>query len=278
MQLYLGARGVQDLELTVYGPSRALHSGHYGNWAPNPAVELAHLISTMRDPDGRILIPGFAEATRPLTEAERKAIAAVPAVEDQLRKEVALGRTEGSDSLLMSIMRPALNVRGMQSGGVGERASNAIPTHATVSIDFRLVPNVMPDVVKTSTERFLRSLGYSIVHQPPTDAQRRASLKLVYLRWGPGYPASRTEMSSPAAQAFIRTVSHSSGKDVIVLPTLGGSVPMYMFAELAPVVGVPIVNHDNNQHAANENLRLQNLWDGIELFAGILAGLGHQWK
>jgi acetylornithine deacetylase/succinyl-diaminopimelate desuccinylase-like protein len=85
-------------------------------------------------------------------------------------------------------------------------------------------------------------------------------------------------MSSPAAQAFIRTVSHSSGKDVIVLPTLGGSVPMYMFAELAPVVGVPIVNHDNNQHAANENLRLQNLWDGIELFAGILAGLGDQWK
>jgi acetylornithine deacetylase/succinyl-diaminopimelate desuccinylase-like protein len=278
MQLYLGARGVQDLELTVYGPNRALHSGHYGNWAPNPAVELAHLIAKLRDMEGRILIPGIAEATRPPTEAERKAIATVPAVEDELKKALSLGRTEGRDSLLMSIMRPALNLRGIQSGGVGERASNAVPTHATASIDFRLVPNVTPQLVKTLTEKYLRELGYTIVHDAENEMQRRVNTKLVYLRWGPGYPAARTPMDSPAAQAFSRTVSATLGKPVIVLPTLGGSVPMYMFAELAPVVGVPIVNHDNNQHAANENLRLQNLWDGIEVFAGILAGLGNEWE
>ena len=73
---------------------------------------------------------------------------------------------------------------------------------------------------------------------------------------------------------------NSKGPPVIKLPLLGGSVPMYLFTDVleTPVVGLPIVNHDNNQHGANENLRLQNLWDGIEIFAGILAGAEKNWK
>ena len=64
------------------------------------------------------------------------------------------------------------------------------------------------------------------------------------------------------------------------MPILGGSLPLYLFDEIlaTPVIVVPIVNHDNNQHAPNENLRLQNLWDGIEIYAALIAGLGDAWK
>ena len=78
MQLYFGARGVTDLELTVYGPGRVLHDGHYGNWAPNPAAVLVDLLAHMRDANSHILIPGFYDDVRALTAAERQAIAQVP--------------------------------------------------------------------------------------------------------------------------------------------------------------------------------------------------------
>src|SRR6185295_6252630 len=81
MQIYYGARGVSGVDITVYGPVRPLHSGHYGNWAPNPAVTLVHLLASLRDEEGRILIPGFYDDVRPLNEAEKRAVAAMPAVE-----------------------------------------------------------------------------------------------------------------------------------------------------------------------------------------------------
>ena len=153
MQVYYGARGVTGLDLTVYGPVRPLHSGHYGNWAPNPAVTLAHLVAALRDEEGRILIPGFYDDVRPLNEAEKQAMAAMPPVEEGLAAELGLGRTEGhmegkTGRLQDRIMDPALNVRGLRSAEVGDAAANAIPTEAQVSIDFRLVPDQTPEKVK----------------------------------------------------------------------------------------------------------------------------------
>ena len=77
----------------------------------------------------------------------------------------------------------------------------------------------------------------------------------------------------------MRAVSEGLGVNVIEVPTLGGSLPTALFADVlrAPLVVVPIANHDNNQHAANEHLRLQNLWDGIMVFAGLQARLGAEW-
>ena len=89
-----GVRGAIDLELTIYGPIRAVHSGHYGNWAPNPAAALAHLLASMRDADGRILIAGFDDDVRPLSAAERAAIDAAPAEDDAIAQALALGRRE----------------------------------------------------------------------------------------------------------------------------------------------------------------------------------------
>ena len=280
MQLYFGARGVTDLELTLYGPARALHSGHYGNWAPNPAVEMAHLVASLRDRDGRIQIAGYYDDVRPPSETERQALREVPDADDALRAELALGRTEaGGARLVERILLPALNVRGLVAGAVGAQAANAIPTDARASVDFRLVPDQTPEGVRAKVEAHLRAQGYQIVHDAPSLDQRRAQPRLVRLDWGAGYPAARTSMDLPVSRALVRVVSERAGAPVIRLPTLGGSVGMEVFTRVLgrPVVGLPIVNHDNNQHAADENLRLQNLWDGIEVFAAVMMRLGELW-
>jgi acetylornithine deacetylase/succinyl-diaminopimelate desuccinylase-like protein len=280
MQVYFGARGTMGLELTVYGPTRALHSGHYGNWAPNPAVELAHLVAGLRDRDGRITVAGWSDEVRPLTAEETEALAAVPDVDGALRDELSLAETEaGNARLVERIMLPALNVRGLQAGAVGESAANAIPVEARASFDFRLVPDQDPDVLRQRFEAHLRAAGYTVVHEAPTPEERRRSPRLVRLEWEKGYPAARTSLGLPFSRALARAVAAAGDGTVVSLPTLGGSVPLHVFAEAfgVPVVGLPIVNHDNAQHAADENLRLANLWDGIAVFAAVFTGLGTGW-
>jgi acetylornithine deacetylase/succinyl-diaminopimelate desuccinylase-like protein len=281
MQVFFGARGVTGLDLTVYGPLRALHSGHYGNWAPNPAVVLAELVAGLRDSEGRIKVSGFYDDVRPVTDAERKALDSSPDVDASLRAEFGLGATEAEGARLVDrLMLPALNVRGMAAGGVGSLAANAIPTEATASIDFRLVPDQTPEKVRARVEAHLRSLGYTIVYEMPTADARRSSARVVKLEWDMGYPPARTDMDLPFSRAVVRVASEAAGEPIVTLPTLGGSVPVHLFAETfrVPIVGVPIANHDNNQHAANENLRLQNLWDGITMYAGLFARLGVVWE
>ncbi len=276
-QLFFGARGVMGVELTVYGPTRALHSGHYGNWAPNPIALLANLIASMRDMDGKILIPGFYDSVRPLTESEHKAIVEVPSVDDQMRSELGLAQTEANNALLVEriVSLPALNLRGFQGGNVGEKAANAIPVEAHASIDFRLVPDEKPAKVRELTEEHIKNQGFHIVYEPPTPEIRKQSPKIIYLQWEEGYPAARTSMDLPESKAVIQTIEKSLGIQLIKMPSLGGSIPMYLFVDVlnAPVIGFPIANHDNNQHAANENLRLQNLWDGIEIYAALFSSL-----
>ena len=281
MQIYFGARGVTELELTTYGASRRLHSGHYGNWAPNPIVELAHLVAGMRDTSGNVTIPAFADEVRPLTERERRAVAAVPDTDGDLKREVALARSEnGAEKLVEAILRPGLNLRGFSGGDVGSRATNSIPTEATASIDFRLVPDQTPAGVRKRFERYLEGQGYFLIAEPPDGAARLAHPRIARLRWGSGYPAYRTSMDLPASRAVARVVEEAAGAPLIELPSLGGSIPMYLFAgeRGTPVIGIPIVNHDNNQHAANENLRLKNLWDGIEVCAALMSRLGTVWR
>jgi acetylornithine deacetylase/succinyl-diaminopimelate desuccinylase-like protein len=273
--LYFGARGSLSLEATIYGPIRALHDGHYGNWAPNPAMMAAELIAQLRDSEGRILIPGFADDVRPLTEAERAAIARLPRVEDSLKQEFGLGRSEGTEGLTASTMRPALNIRGIRSGAVGAEAANAIPVDAAVSIDFRLVPGQAPKRVRAKLEAFLKSKGWTVVTTAPDAAMRATHPRIIRLTWGGGYPALRSDMTSPAAKGAIAAAEKAAGGPITILPMMGASVPINLFEDRfhVPIIGLPIGNHDNNQHAANENLRLRNLWDGITLYAAMMAEL-----
>ncbi len=276
MQLYFGARGVVGLEITTYGATRALHSGHYGNWAPNPIVVLTHLIDEMRDTEARILIPGFYDDVAPISPGEREALAAMPSIEADLGRELALGRTEGAGrSLGEQILAPAMNLRGIEAGRVGAAAANAIPSEARASVDFRLVPKQTPSRVREEVERFVSERGFFVVHEAPAAATLAAHANVVRLDWEAGYPASRTPLDAPFAKRVFAAVSAGMGTPPLRAPSLGGSVPMFLFADggRIPVVGVPIVNHDNNQHAANENLRLENLRHGIEVFAALFAGI-----
>ncbi|MEY2512108.1 MAG: hypothetical protein QOE26_2871 [Verrucomicrobiota bacterium] len=275
MELVFGARGTIGLDLTVYGPIKGLHDGHYGNWVPNPIVRLTHLIDSMRDETGRILVKGFYDDVRPPTPAETEAVSKIPNVEADLRREFQIGSTEGNGKPLNELlMLPGLNVRGIQSGHVGEEASNTIPTEALASIDFRLVPNETPESIKPLVERHLEAQGYTIVRQMPDLATRLAKPKIVKVDWGSGYPASRTPLDLPFSRELV-SIMIAAGHDPVLLPTAGGSLPMDLFqhGNNVPVIAFPIANHDDNQHAANENLRLQNLWDGLDVFAAFFGSL-----
>jgi acetylornithine deacetylase/succinyl-diaminopimelate desuccinylase-like protein len=281
-QVQLGVRGITGLDLTVYGPTRPLHSGHYGNWAPNPGAMIANLIASMRDEDGRIRIAHFYDDVRPISAGEKKAINAIPPVDVELRRSLGLAHTEAKDAPLAErIMLPALNVRGIQVGAIGDQAANVISTEARASFDFRLVPNQTPAKVRELVNAHLMRQGYFVTADSVTMAVRLAHRKIVRVRWSAGgYQASRAPMDEPFARAVVRAVGDGLGKQPLLLPTMGGSGPLYLFEQVlhTPIIILPIANFDDNQHAANENLRVQNLRDGIEVYAGLIGRLGEYWK
>jgi acetylornithine deacetylase/succinyl-diaminopimelate desuccinylase-like protein len=277
MQFFFGNRGETDLEMTVYGPARPMHAGNYGNWAPNPIVLLTHLIDSMRDTDAKILIPGFYDDVRALTPFERQALADSVTSDEPLKQEFAIAAPEGNGaSLAEQLLKPAINVRGIRAGYVGEQVNNTISSEAIAMIDFRLVPNQTEERVWQQVEEHIARQGFFVVHQTPDLTIRRAHTHVVKLKWKSDFPVFRIGMDNPAAQAVVKAIEKATGAPVVQAVSMGGTVPMYLLAgsRHTPVLGVPIANHDDNQHAADENLRLQNLWDAIEVYATILATVG----
>lgn len=280
-QVVFGVRGVTGVDLTIYGPKVALHSGHYGNWAPNPGARMVELLASMRSADGDILVPGFVDPVVPLTQADRDALAAAPPVDEALRREFGLAASEADNALLGErILQPALNFRGLTMARTGPGATNAIPTEARATLGFRLVPDVTPEHVRKTVEAHLVAQGYEIVRQEPTEEQRLAHPKLVEVDWAGGYRALRTPLEHPASVALLEVLDAAADEPVVRAPILGGSLPLATFEDVlgAPVIVLPTVNHDNAQHAPDENLRLQNLWDAIEVFAQVMAKLGDAWS
>jgi acetylornithine deacetylase/succinyl-diaminopimelate desuccinylase-like protein len=273
-EVVFGARGDQNVDVTVYGPKRPLHSGHYGNWAPNPAMLLAHLLSSMKDETGRVTIAGWYEGVEPLGDAERQAITEAPAYDDQIRAELGLAKTEGNGKPLMEMInQPSLNINGISSGDVGALARNVIPTTATTVLDLRLVKgNDYKKQIQHLMDH-IKAQGFLVVDHDPTDAERQehALIAKVFARAG-GYNAERTRMDLPLSMAVIKAVQSTSKDPIVKLPTSGGSLPLSIITDRLQTVtiSVPIANYDNNQHAENENLRLQNLWDGIETLAAVM--------
>jgi len=273
--VFFGNRGDIGLDITVYGPARALHSGHYGNWAPNPAMQLARLLASMQDENGHVLIPGYYADVAPLTPLERSALDAMPPNDAELQRELGIARPEGSGKSLVELLQePSLNVRGIRSGNVNNLTTNIIPDQAETSLDARLVKGEDPRKKFEQIAAFIRKQGFFVVDHQPTMEERRAHPRIAKVIDQGGYRASRTSMDLPVSKALVRVMQQAYNNQVVVAPTLGGSVPMYIFEDFSlPWIGVPIVNYDNHQHSADENLRLGNLWDGIETYAVLLADL-----
>lgn len=270
-----GNRGFVGFTLTVYGPTHPLHDGHYGSFAPSPSVMLAHLIASLRDDDGHILIPGIYDDVAPESAADRAAIAAMPQIEPELRKAFGLGRNIGPDRIAEGYLKPTLNVRSIHVGDEGPNAANAIASDGFASFDIRLVPDEDPARVQALTQAYLEKLGWFIVRDTPDLAVRLAHPKVLKLSWEAGEKAAKTPLDLPAAQAVVASIGRTVGYQPIELPASGGSSGIADAVDRlhTPMIGVSIANYDDNQHARNENLRLGNLWDGIEVYAGLLADL-----
>ncbi|MCL6698996.1 M20/M25/M40 family metallo-hydrolase [Sphingomonas sp. NSE70-1] len=269
-QVSLGVRGDINVDVTVHGPTRPLHSGHYGNWVPNPAMVLSQLLASMKDKDGRVTVAGWYDDVVPLTEAEQAAIRAVPAADAQLKSELGLGWTEGNGiSLLDAIQQPSLNINGIRAADVGDKARNVIPISAAAALDLRLVKG---NDSKRQVEKLIRHIqaqGFLVLDREPTMAERQGNPRIATVIVGPGYNAERTALDNPLAQSVAAAMKPYGA---VVLPSLGGSLPLYLFRETlgAPTVSVSLANHDNNQHAEDENLRIGNLWRAIDIAAAVM--------
>ncbi len=272
--VFFGNRGDIGLDITVYGPVRALHSGHYGNWAPNPAMELSRLLASMKDADGHVLIDGYYDDVTPLSDADKKAIAELPDNDAQLERELGIARPEGGGKKLVELLQePSLNIRGLRSAYVGEQAQNVVPDRAEASLDARLVRGEDPQKKVEQIAAFIRKRGYYVIDREPTLEERRTHALIAKVIDEGGYRASRTPMDLPVSKKLVEVVEGAAGP-AVKMPTLGGTAPMYIFEELGlPVIGVPIVNADNHQHSSDENLRLGHLWRGMEIYGAILADL-----
>jgi acetylornithine deacetylase/succinyl-diaminopimelate desuccinylase-like protein len=240
-------------------------------------MQMTYLLTSMRDESGHILIDNYYDDVVPLSELERAAIAAMPDVSEALKDEFAIHTPEGGGKRLEELIAlPALNARGIVAGGVGAKGRNIVLSTATTSIDLRLVPDQTPERAVGLLKAHLRKQGFHIVYEDPTPETLRAHEKLVKLDWhDAGYPALRTALDHPMSLRLTSLLRQIS-PDLIVTPTMGGSLPLHEFGSRlsAPVVILPLANHDNNQHAENENIRLQNLWDAMQVYGAVLAGFG----
>jgi acetylornithine deacetylase/succinyl-diaminopimelate desuccinylase-like protein len=269
-----GARGNVTIELTVHGPKFALHSGHYGNWVPNPAMRLSQLLATMKQEDGRVTIPGFYDGITPVTREEQAMLDAVPDDPASLMKLFGIAAPEREGlSLQEALQLPSLNVRGLSSAYVGAEARTIIPDTAIAAIDVRLVKETPADRMVRLVRDHIVKQGWHVVDGPPDDATRAKYSKIVQVRARGGTDAFRTSPLLPISKATVSALSAVFGEPPVQVRTMGGTVPITQFIEALgfPAISIPLVNFDNNQHGENENLRLGHFFRGVTTIAAVLT-------
>ncbi|MEL7160829.1 MAG: M20/M25/M40 family metallo-hydrolase, partial [Bacteroidota bacterium] len=271
--LTFGARGISEITLTVFGPLFPQHSGHYGNWAPNPAERLGRLLTTMKDDAGRVSIPGFYDGIT-LSEGVRRTMAAVPDDEQRINYRLGIATPVAvGETYQESLQYPSLNVRGFRSGWVGSEARTIVPATATAEIDIRLVLESDPERLIGLVRDHIVAQGYHVVDQKPSQRERLLYPRICQFNATTSYLAFRTSFDSEVGRWLDRSLRKSFGEPPVKQRTSGGSIPISPFVNVLglPAVTVPTVNRDNNQHSPNENIRLGNYVDGIKTIYGILT-------
>ena len=267
--LVYGARGILTLELTIYGPKMSLHSGHYGNWAPNPAMRLALLLASMKNEEGRTVIAGFNDGVQILPE-EQQVLDSVPDDLEGLQKFLGFSEPDTvGRSLQEAVQYPSLNVRGLKSAWVGSEVRTIVPDRAIAAIDVRLVKETPADEMYEKVVAHIKKQDYHIVKEDPDDATRAQYPRIVKILRSAGSEAYRTSLGDPQARELVEVLTKTWGETPVRIRTSGGTVPIAPFVRKLgfPAVSVPIVNFDNNQHSPNENLQLGYFFNGIVTLA-----------
>ena len=272
--VFYGSRGTATARVKVYGATGDLHSGNYGNFVTDPTLALARLLASMKDGEGNVTIRDFYAGAVPLTAAERRAIDEIPNVDAKLLDEFGLARAEHADSRIeIQHNRPTLSITGIQSGAVYSGTRSAIPGSASARVEIRLVKGLSADTQLGRLEQHIRDQGFHVIATEPDAATRRAHPLIARVtRGGGGFPIGRSSIDDPrtaAASAAIRSLDRGLAR----LPTIGGSLPFATFTDTLalPTIGLAVVNFDNNQHAANENIRVGHLWEAVDIFAALLT-------
>ena len=274
--LVFGNRGITQATLTVFGPRAPLHSGHFGNYAPNPALRIAKLLASMKDDDGRVVIPGYYDGIE-LSASDRAALTGIDD-EDALRKRIGVARAERVGANYQEALQyPSLNVRGMAAAGVGAKAANIVPGEAIAELDIRTTPTSDGRRLFGLVKRHIEQQGYHLVDGPPSDEDRSRYDKLANLRLGSVQAAVRTPMDAAvgrwAAAALKSKTAPNPAIEPVRIRMMGGTVPTDVLVEALrlPFILVPTVNADNNQHAQDENLRIGNFISGAETIFSLLT-------
>jgi acetylornithine deacetylase/succinyl-diaminopimelate desuccinylase-like protein len=253
--LCVGLRGLTYLDVSVDGPSFDLHSGSFGGGVMNPLHALARMIASLHDADGRVTVPGFYDDVLPLSDIERREIAALPFDEGQWLRSTGAPATwgEAGYSTLERIWaRPTVDCCGLGGGFQGEGAKTIIPARAHAKISCRLVPHQEPDDIA-------RKLAAHLEHVAP----RGVRIRVDVLQGGRPYLAPTDH---PVYELAKRAFSRAFGKPTVFMRE-GGSIPFVR--TIADATGKPCLlmgfgQPDENAHAPNEWLDLDNYHLGIK--------------
>ncbi len=268
-----GCRGITTLSLTTYGPIKPQHSGHYGNYAPNPGFQLAQLLATMKDTNGKVLIPGYYDGIN-IDESTLNILKSVPDSDEAIAEKLQFKTSEKVGSFYQEALQyPSLNIRGLGSGWVGAKARTIVPESATAELDLRLVVESDGTRLKKLVKDHIAKQGYKVLDHEPSKEERMQYDKIVFVKEGSVTDAFRTSMDNPYGVFLTKTMQETFGEEVIQIRTMGGTVPIAPFInELKiPAFIVPAVNPDNNQHSPNENVKIGQLAYGIKMFYGVLS-------
>jgi len=268
-----GCRGITTLRIWTYGPIKPQHSGHYGNYAPNPAFEMAHLLSSLKSPDGKVLVAGYYDGIE-LNESDKAVLKAVPDAAEYINELLGIYKPDAVGAFYQEALQfPSLNVRGMASGWVGDQARTIVPDMATAEIDLRLVPETDGARLQNLVEAHLKKQGYTIFNEVPTKADLMAYPKVIRLEKGSVTPAFRTDLSLPFGGHLKSLLEDNFNTEVVQIRTMGGTVPIAPFVNALkiPAYILPMVNPDNNQHSPNENLKISQIEYGIKTFYKVLS-------
>jgi acetylornithine deacetylase/succinyl-diaminopimelate desuccinylase-like protein len=252
--LYCGVKGIMYIELRAHGASYDLHSS-YAPMAPNPAWRLVHALSTLKDQDDNITIDGLLAHVRPPSQAELDYIRRIPFAGDVTKRTWGIpafvNDMSDEQALLRFLTAPTCTICGLRSGFIEEGTKTVLPNSALAKLDFRLVPDLTPELVTDLLRKHLDARGFQDIEMVPAV----------------GAVGARSDLDSPVVQAAVSAARGVYGHEPVVYPTAGGSGPMYTLVQGAGTPGAVMVGvgyPGERMHSPNENIRVEDYFRHIE--------------